>query len=117
MELEPDELRGDDVRYFAAWIGPAPGVAVHRAIATFARSAVDALRQTERVVAGSDVSIAPADVAVRLPALLFAPADPVRVGAANRPLERMGIPWRFGAVRRGEVAARGIAEGVRPREG
>ena len=117
VELEPDELRGDDVRYFAAWIGPAPGVAVHRAIATFAQSAVDALRQTERIVAGSDISIAPADIAVRQPALLFAPADPIRAGAANRLLERMGIPWRLGDVRHGEVAARGTAEGVRALDG
>ena len=117
VELEPDELRGDDVRHFAAWIGPAPGVAVHRAIATFAQSAVDALRQTERVVAGSDISIAPADVAVRPPALLFAPTDPIRAGAANRLLERMGIPWRLGDVRHGEVAARGTDDGVRPLDG
>ena len=117
VELEPDELRGDDVRHFAAWIGPAPGIAVHREIATFAQSAVDALRQTERVVAGSDVGIAPADVAVRLPALLFAPGDPVRAGAANRVLERLGIPWRLGELRQGEIAARGTAEGVRPLDG
>jgi hypothetical protein len=117
VEIEPDELRGDDVRFFAAWIGPAPGIAVHREIATFAQSAVDALRQTERVVAGSDVGIAPADVAVRLPALLFAPGDPVRAGAANRVLERMGIPWRLGDLRQGEVAARGTADGVRPLDG
>ncbi|HEU5183448.1 MAG TPA: VWA domain-containing protein [Gemmatimonadaceae bacterium] len=117
VELEPDEMRGDDVRHFTAWIGPAPGIAVHREIATFAQSAVDALRQTERVVAGSDVSIAPADVAVRLPALLFAPADPVRAGAANRVLERLGVPWRLGALRQGEIAARGTAEGVRPLDG
>jgi hypothetical protein len=117
VELEPDELRGDDVRHFAAWIGPAPGIAVHREIATFAQSAVDALRQTERVVAGSDVGIAPADVAVRLPALLFAPDDPVRAGAANRILERVGIPWRLGDLRQGDGAARGTAEGVRPLEG
>jgi hypothetical protein len=117
VELEPDELRGDDVRYFAAWIGPAPGIAVHREIATFAQSAVDALRQTERVVAGSDVGIAPADVAVRLPALLFAPDDPVRAGAANRILEHLGIPWRLGELRRGDIVARGTAEGVRPLDG
>jgi hypothetical protein len=117
VELEPDELRGDDVRHFAAWIGPAPGIAVHREIATFAQSAVDALRQTERVVAGSDVGIAPADVAVRLPALLFAPDDPVRAGAANRVLERLGVPWRLGELRQGDIAARGTAEGVRPLDG
>ena len=26
VELEPDELRGDDVRWFAAHVGPAPAV-------------------------------------------------------------------------------------------
>lgn len=117
VELEPDELRGDDVRHFAAWVGPAPGIAVHREIATFAQSAVDALRQTERVVAGSDVGIAPADVAVRLPALLFAPGDPVRAGAANRVLERLGVPWRLGDLRQGEIAVHGAAAGVRPLDG
>ncbi|MGQ0715632.1 MAG: hypothetical protein ACT4PJ_18185, partial [Gemmatimonadaceae bacterium] len=117
VELEPDELRGDDARHFAAWVGPAPGIAVHREISTFAQSAVDALRQTERVVAGSDVGVAPADVAVRLPALLFAPADPVRAGAANRVLERLGIPWRFGDLRQGDVAARGTDKSLRPLEG
>ena len=29
--------------------------------------------------------------------LITAPIDPVRLGAANRALERAGIPWRFGA--------------------
>jgi hypothetical protein len=115
--LEPDELRGDDARYFATWIGPAPGIAVHREISTFAQSAVDALRQTERVVAGSDVGIAPADVGVRLPALLFAPADPVRAGAANRVLERLGIPWRLGNLRQGDAAARGTDASLRPLDG
>ena len=117
VELEPDELRGDDVRYFAAWIGPAPGIAVHRELATFAQSAVDALRQTERVVAGTDVGIAPADVAVRLPSLLFAPNDPVRAGAANRELERLGIPWRLGDARQGDATARSTADGLRPLDG
>ena len=28
VELEPDELAGDNVRHFAVWIGPAPGVSV-----------------------------------------------------------------------------------------
>jgi hypothetical protein len=39
-----------------------------------------------------------------LPALIIAPSDPVRLGAANRALERVGVPWRFGALRRGETA-------------
>jgi Aerotolerance regulator N-terminal len=104
VELEPDELRGDDARYFAVWIGPAPGVSVHPALGVFTRSAVDALVQAERVTPGSDIAVVPADEATTLPALIIAPADPVRLGAANRSLERLGIPWRLGAARRGESA-------------
>ena len=28
VELEPDELAGDNVRHFAVWIGPAPGLSL-----------------------------------------------------------------------------------------
>lgn len=55
--------------------------------------------------------VAPADEASTLPALLIAPADPVRTGAANRALERLDIPWRLGAPKRGESVVRG-ATGV-----
>ncbi|HJU89146.1 MAG TPA: VWA domain-containing protein [Gemmatimonadaceae bacterium] len=109
VELEPDELRGDDVRHFAVWIGPAPGVAVHPSSGTFAQSAVDALVQAERAAPGGDVAIVAADEATRLPAILLAPQDPVRAGAANRALERLGIPWRFGS----QVRATSIARGER----
>ena len=43
---------------------------------------------------------------VRLPVLLTAPLDPVRIGEANRTLTRLGIPWRFGAIARNLVLAR-----------
>ena len=59
-----------------------------------------------------------ADEATRLPAVLLAPVNPVNAGAANRALERLGIPWRF-ADRRGEsgdaraaAGAPGIGDGV-----
>jgi hypothetical protein len=39
--------------------------------------------------------------------LAFAPADPVRAGAANRALAAAGIPWRFGDVVRDETSVRG----------
>lgn len=106
VELEPDELRGDDARYFAVWIGPAPGVRVLQSAGIFVASAVDALTGAERVRPGRDVSVAPADQATSLPALLLAPNDPVRVGAANRALERLDIPWRLGTPRRGESSVR-----------
>ena len=106
VETEPDEMRGDDVRHFAVWIGPAPAVSVTPAAGPFARSAVEALVQAERVTPGGEVQLAPADEAARLPALLLAPSDPVRLGAANRALSRLGVPWRLGAPRRDEGAAR-----------
>jgi hypothetical protein len=100
VELEPDEMLGDNVRHYAAWIGPAPSVTVHPAAGEFVRTAVEALAEAERIAIGGPIQVVPADRAERLPALLLAPADPVRVGAANRALERLGVPWRFGAPRR-----------------
>ena len=103
VELEPDELPGDNVRHFAVWIGPAPGVAASPAAGAFVRSALDVLKANGRIADGRDIAVAPADELGSGPALLFAPTDPVRLGAANRSLERAGIPWRFGAARRGEA--------------
>jgi hypothetical protein len=42
-----------------------------------------------------------------LPALITAPIDPVKLGAANRALERAGVPWRFGERRTGDASVRG----------
>jgi hypothetical protein len=66
----------------------------------FVRNAVDVLRASERVVDGNGLTIAAADEVTTLPALIVPPSDPVRLGAANRSLERLGLPWRFGAARR-----------------
>jgi hypothetical protein len=107
VELEPDEMPGDNVRHFAVWVGAAPGVAVASAVGPFVASAVDVLRGAARITAGSDIAITTADEATTLPALITAPTDPVRLGAANRALERLGIPWRFGARRLGQADVRG----------
>ncbi|MDB4875496.1 MAG: double-transrane region domain protein [Gemmatimonadetes bacterium] len=107
VELEPDELAGDNVRHFAVWIGPAPGVAIAPSAGPFVKNAIDVLRSTERVVDGHDITVVPADELTSLPALIAAPTDPVKLGAANRALERAGVPWRFGTRRPGESTARG----------
>ena len=114
VELEPDELRGDDVRWFATWIGPAPAVRVAASAGPFATGALDALVQGGRARAGGDITLASADEVTALPALLIAPADPVKLGAANRALERLGIPWRLGAARHGETSVRGAANAPVP---
>lgn len=107
VEIEPDELTLDNTRHFAVWIGAKPGVQVSAGAGPFVRSAVDVLRSTERVREGTGVAIASADEAGALPALLLPPTDPVRLGAANRTLERLGVPWRFGALRQEAAVARG----------
>jgi hypothetical protein len=107
VDLAPDELRGDDERHFAVWVGDAPAINVLPGAGVFVREAVDALVQSALVTRGSAIEVAPVDEASRLPALLLAPADPVRLGAANRNLERLGIPWRLGESRRDETIARG----------
>lgn len=107
VDLAPDELRGDDERFFAAWVGEAPAVRAHPGAGPFVREAIDALVQSELVTRGDAIHVAAIDEAPGLPALLLAPSDPVRVGAANRALERMGIPWRLDEVRRDETVARG----------
>jgi len=102
VELEPDELPGDNVRHFAVWIGPPPAISVSPGAGPFVRSAIDVLRASGRVVDGRDIAIVSADELTTLPALIIAPSDPVRIGAANRALERAGVPWRFGLARHGE---------------
>ncbi|HVA58164.1 MAG TPA: VWA domain-containing protein [Gemmatimonadaceae bacterium] len=112
VELDADELPGDNVRYFAAWVGAAPRVRVAPDAGPFVASAVDVLRGDGRVAAGGDVTVAPADEVTALPALITAPTDPVRLGAANRALARAGVPWQFGPVRRGAVLVAGDGAGA-----
>ncbi len=96
-ELAPDELRGDDIRYFAVWIGPPPSVHVDPAAGVFARSAVEALAQTERATVGQGIDLAPAEAAG---AAARTPAGARRSGAARRGQPRAGTPGRALALRR-----------------
>lgn len=108
IELEPDELRGDDVRHFAVHIGPPAAVRVHADAGSFVAEAVAALTQGGRLRAGSDVHVASAEgVRPGQRALLFAPRDPLRLADANRALARAGIPWAFGARHTGSAPLRG----------
>jgi hypothetical protein len=99
VDLAPDELAADDIRYFATWIGPAPSVYATVGAGEFVNAALDALRASSRIVPGRAIAVGPAEEIAALPALITAPSDPVRLGAANRALERLGVPWRFGARR------------------
>ncbi|MDQ2665673.1 MAG: BatA and WFA domain-containing protein [Gemmatimonadota bacterium] len=98
FELEPDEFTADDTRYAAIWIGPAPAVMVDASAGAFAGAAMASLIADGRATSGGSVRIASADIPEALPALLIPPTDPIRLGAANRNLERLGVPWRFGPI-------------------
>ena len=103
--LAPDELAADDERWFATWNAPPPRVAARAG--PFADRALEALASAGVVAPGSDIMIASADAGIARPVLAVAPLDPARIGAANRALDRAGIPWRFGAERRERARARG----------
>lgn len=107
IQLEPDDYAADDVRWAAVWIGAPPAVTVDASAGTFAANAVGSLIADGRAAHGRDVAIASADAATSLPALLVPPTDPVRIGAANRSLSRLGVPWRFGPVEKSPALARG----------
>jgi len=113
VEIEPDELRADDVRHFGVWIGAAPGVAVDPFTGPFSASAVAVLGEAQRVTTGTSVAIVSAEGLRSLPALIIAPSSTVHIGAANRALERARVPWRFGSHVDGVTTVKGSGlEGV-----
>src|SRR3984957_5832910 len=69
VALDPDELRADDVRHFAVWIGEPPAVAVDSAVGPFMREALTTLESTGRAGAGGSgaISVVPADRLDHLP--------------------------------------------------
>jgi hypothetical protein len=107
VEIEPDDFAADDARHFAVWIGAPPAVTADPSAGAFVGTALSTLVADGRVTAGGGVRVGAADVIGDLPALILPPADPVRLGAANRALERLGIPWRFAALDRSPAVARG----------
>ncbi|WP_396223042.1 BatA domain-containing protein [Gemmatimonas sp.] len=117
VELDADALRADDTRWFAVRVAPPPTVNVRGEGGVFLGAALGTLVDEERLArtrAGESraVTVSGADApGTRLPVLLTAPRDPIAVGEANRQLERLGIPWRFGAIARSQVLARVPARG------
>lgn len=111
VEIQPDELPADNTRHLAVWIGAAPAVRLAGGAGDFLRNAMEVLRASGRIVegegAGAGIIAGPADQIPGLPALILPPPDGVRIGAANRALERLGIPWRYGSVQRENAIARG----------
>jgi nucleotide-binding universal stress UspA family protein len=116
VELDADELRADDARYFAVRVAPPPTVDVRSEAGQFVSAALGTLIDDGRIArigAGSltggvaRVGVSGAEASgLGAPVLLLAPADPLKVGDANRTLTRLNVPWRFGTVARDTVTAR-----------
>ncbi|MGH7675065.1 MAG: vWA domain-containing protein [Gemmatimonadales bacterium] len=107
-ELQPDELRGDDRRLFAARIAPPARVAAGPESGPFVAAALAVLHQGRRVDAGAEVTIGgrPGPGAT----VLLPPEDPALVGQVNRALAARGVRWRFeGGGTPGVVIAEGLA--------
>ena len=127
VELDADELRGDDVRYFAVRVAPPPTVDIRPEAGIFAAAALGTLIDDNRIArtgvsnaAGlssegvARVTVSGAEAGgLSSPVLLIAPSDPLRVGDANRTLARLNIPWRFGAVQHDTVVTRGATQTTR----
>jgi hypothetical protein len=107
VELEPDDFPADDARHFAVWIGAPPVVSPAANAGPFVATAVATLAADGRVARGGGIDIIAADAATALPALLLPPVDQVRLGASNRALARLGVPWRFGTVAAAPASAQG----------
>lgn len=107
VELEPDDFPADDARHFAVWIGAPPIVSASASAGSFVATAIATLVADGRVVRGAGIDVTAADAATALPALLLPPSDAIRLGAANRALARLGVPWRFGAPATAPASARG----------
>ncbi|HEX7024399.1 MAG TPA: hypothetical protein VF187_06245, partial [Gemmatimonadales bacterium] len=91
-ELEPDELRLDDVRETAVRVANAARAA-WRPEDRFIATACEVLLQNGRLSRGGDLSIGNLGQGA---SIVQPPADPASLGALNRALAARGVPWRFG---------------------
>jgi hypothetical protein len=94
LELEPDELRGDDRRVVVWHTIPPARVTAIRSAGPFVSAALSVLRAGRRVSDGSEVTIG--DDLGASASVVFPPEDPALIGDLNRRLAGRGVGWRFG---------------------
>ncbi len=115
LDLPPDAYVADDQRYAAVWIGDAPAGITRPSAGPFVEAAIATLTSAGTLARDprTPVTVGAAQDVDALPALLTAPVNPLDIGAANRTLVRLGIPWRFGAAVSGRWTVRGgLADGA-----
>ncbi len=119
VEMDADDFPGNDARAFAVLSGAPPSVVVQPSAGPFVDAAVDVLVSDGRLrrsasPSGASVVITSAVDEVSRASLRLAPLDPLQIVSANRALERAGIPWRFGAVRRDTVLVDDALQNAQP---
>jgi len=98
-ELEPDELRLDDVRETAVRVAAAARAA-WKSEDRFLATAAEVLLGSGRLVRGGDLSIGNLSQGA---SIVQPPADPAALGALNRALAARGAAWRFGELMAGST--------------
>ena len=105
VETDPDDLRGDDRRFFAFQVRPPPMVATAGTSPFFLSEALPVLADAGRVrmtavqdaevlvsIAGSGLMEATREGRATV---VLAPLDPTLLPGLNRSLAAVGIPWRY----------------------
>jgi hypothetical protein len=92
VELDPDELRHDDVAWAGIRVAPPARVSCP-ADGSHLSAACEVLRENGRVLPGVDVAL---DRLGGGPSVVLPPADPAELGALNRALAARGVGWSFG---------------------
>ena len=109
VELDPDDLRADDLRHFALPVRPAPRVRAPTELPVHLATALEVLAHRDRIVMArqADPTESPTQavgveaggevLSGRSATLVFAPSDPARLPAVNRRLGELDAGWRLEA--------------------
>ncbi len=100
VQMDPDELRTDDEWHLAVRVADPAAARANVGAGRFVREAMSVLQGSGRIGAGDVVVLDDRLMAGR--GVLFPPADPALLGAANRALAARGFPWQFGEPVSGE---------------
>ena len=105
VETDPDDLRGDDRRFFAFRVRSAPTLATSGSTPFFVSEAIPVLIDAGRVspapIADAEILISAAGAGMTEPAregravIVLPPNDPALLPGLNRALTAAGIPWRY----------------------
>jgi hypothetical protein len=105
VETDPDDLRGDDRRFFAFRVRSAPALATSGSVPFFLSEAIPVLIDAGRVRSASardaEVLISVGGAGISQTAregrtvIVLPPSDPTLLPGLNRALASAGIPWRY----------------------